>query len=1533
MQRSGSSTEDIFDLPLVHEKDNRLQVQLPKHFRDQSWANGMGLVQEEIGKWAVRGSTIPRKVVFDFTSCRWIDPLPLMSVLLEIVNALHLGITIAVHLPEPDSGPMPSEVGPYQESPNRLLLFLAQEGFLDSLDGLSNGDIYYSNKPADGWKPFRNLRVKPSYEAAECIPMHLFVVPGEEEDDEFAKRSVEHLLVGVGSKLDSKIAPQAQERLIYKLRVALQEIMHNAQEHAYETEVHPRLVSIYVRYRTGGMGLGSASRRVFQECVREERKNCPKLDMDWLSTRPGCIEMFALDRGMGMVNSFEKAGIRLNWKYKFNEVMKKTFSEGYSTKPERQTRYGGLHLLHNLLAETGDYLRALEDGTWFGCGVPIQRSTEGTHQLTKEQRRVRGLAMHFRMGWKEETDYGEKWAKFAHGEQSEVWPELSLSEDICVPSFEWFEAQTIIDERFGELNTYGSQGDWILWLVRPHHMKWDILFFIERTIAPRATGYSVLIIADIPSYEAETYAAALDEYKAPHVNKWPANFSRIILATDRWRFAAVDYQKHEYRHGFSGLHEDFSALRGIPLSINPRPGSIRLGIVRWLKWHDSRRLWDEVGRHGQMFIPEQICWGNDERGEAKNIAGYLDFHHTTHNRLCASIYRMALTRVLGILPPDTVELHPLDRLTRSILREVHATEVYKASANLAETRLALGSVLVSGSTLEASSSFPLDLHFLIHFSSPLRGRKPSLLFWLPKDQVSETAPRLSRIGKTAAIAPEGWKSFEVPRFDAQGKCVGACNPESTYQDWQSSSPVIVKAGHWSYEGHHDFLTINIASAVEAAFLGKNELARFLASRIMPFIGLSKAHVDENWHRLLKTEQCSQAFTSTNHGLLVYRSHPSSDSVIRRLLDLLTPDGRELALSRIFPILPIRMRWSGSTFLIPPLVRENIRKALNCGDQVRPVLLFDDAAITGRTLRDLQASLSAIGALKIKTLVIANRLRQPADGRGEEWLDYYWRLDVPVMGREANCPLCHALHLAEAFSSSLAATNARDEIRTWRQRWGEISPLNNWSAGIHPSPLGTPERETRYCYRQDLQTINNEDKHLARIDLIRSTGLVVHVTELHAMTGRDDYCLKKIKEHSEPEIKVELAASQLLLFGSEFDLDIRVELVKTLIRELARLKEDSPHVPLAALTAMSGLGLLDKETKIQAAHTVHENEWGLRSNYVTKVFLAFLVSEKLIESGTTAYKIGKSILSTTLLPLSQRFNDWFLETLSPRGNAHSEAIPLLMDELMQATEIADLRIKDAIDSVDHLADIVEGLDRSLVRKEASEMFLDKMDAMKVHAGTVRGLLTQRISECVTDGWRQNTRQAMDDYIAAMKSLVDAYFHRIPSTKEYWREQTFETKALTQVIRRIDWKKASSSKSCNSKELGMRDRAVRISHAGEINFDSDTGEVWIMWHRFIAGIVLDLLRNAVYSCDAIHDPWDPGRPEKADLWIRVDYEKEYVDLILANASHDKSEHVFSKLKKHRWSHLMDLGGRITYEEIPKEDVVGIRVRIPYAAYLRS
>ena len=182
------------------------------------------------------------------------------------------------------------------------------------------------------------------------------------------------------------------------------------------------------------------------------------------------------------------------------------------------------------------------------------------------------------------------------------------------------------------------------------------------------------------------------------------------------------------------------------------------------------------------------------------------------------------------------------------------------------------------------------------------------------------------------------------------------------------------------------------------------------------------------------------------------------------------------------------------------------------------------------------------------MVIANRLRQPADGCGSWRFDYFWRLDVPAIGREGNCPLCHSLQLADEFSSSLAATNAKQVIRNWRQRWGAQSPMDSWNGGIHPLPLTREERGTKYCYRANMSKKGLQYKHFTEIDLIRSTGLIIHVSELHAMTGRDDYCLKKILEHKEPEIRIELAVCQLLLFGNEFDNDIRIELIITLIKE-------------------------------------------------------------------------------------------------------------------------------------------------------------------------------------------------------------------------------------------------------------------------------------------------------------------------------------------------------------------------------------------------
>lgn len=1528
--------EDHFHFVDIHPSKDGFVMVLPRYFRDVAWANGMSRIQADIDKLAHSPASDKKRLIFDFTDCRWIDPLPLMSVLIEISNAISLEIPVEICLPEPfPVRPDPKETGPYQTSPNRLLWFLNEEGFFDCLDTLAsknNGLVYPQTVTRE---KYRSLQVTPSYEDARCIPVTLFSVPPESKDGAFAPNSVENLLRGVDSKLDSKVSPQARERLTYKLRAVLQEALHNAQEHAYESGALSRPLAIYVRYRIGGIGLDTSGRKVFDELTKEERTQCPGIAPEWLATRQGCLEVFVLDRGIGMVRSFERGDIRLTNKYKFPQAMVDTFLDGKSSKTERQTAYGGLHLLHNLLSDTGDFIRGLEGATWFSSAAPIVRPERQDHILTANRASMSGLAMHFRLGWKVETDYGDRWASFKQGQDSEVWHELTHHEGDCTSSFKWFGKQSVIDERFGGEHIVSKMSDWILWLVRPHRMKWDILAFLERTVAPTAAKSATLIIADIPSYEAETYAAALAEFKASQRIEWPKKFSKIILCTNRWRFAAVDYETKQNHHGFSKLREDLAELTITPPKINPKPKNFRLAIVRWLKWHDSNLLWQEIGKRGSMFIPETVLWGSDDNGHARYISGYLDFPRAARNPQCADIYRASLARVLGILPPNQVRMYPLDLLTMTVLRDIHTNEVYEPAVTQPPTQLAVGSVLVSGATLDASIAQALDLHFFVHQSSPLRGKKCSLLFWLPTSTVKEGVSRLARIGKTATIAQDGWKSFEVPRYDVERKLIGARDPRKTYEDWQSSYPVIVKTGHWSYQGHHDFVTVNIAGAVEAAFLEKNDLARFLVQRILPFIGLTGEHLKENCRRLLDgtTVESRRPLQSAGYGLLVYRSHPSTESVIRRLLETLTKEGQELASQRIFSILPVRMRWSGSTLLIPPLVRDEIRSAIGPKGDARSVLVFDDAAITGRTLHDLQAALSTMGAKQVSMLVIANRLRQPSDGNETTRVNYYWRLDVPVMGREGNCPLCHAIDLGKEFIDALASSDAKNEVQNWIRQWEDVSPIENWNRGVRPLPLATPELNKKYCCRLGQSSIPGDTEYLTQVDVIRSTGLSIHVSELHAMTGRDDYFLKKVHEHKEPEVRIELAASQLLLFGNEFDVDIRIVLVQVLIRELAQLKTGTEHTHLAALATLLGLAMLNNEAKKKAAKCcVDETRGTPRHNYSFRVLLSYLSKSDLLDPKTEAYKIGSRLLSTAQLPLASRLSAIFLETLSPMGNPHSEAIPSLLDKLAESNNLDTESIQDAHDSLGHLEDLIKGLDRSFVRKDAREVYRASMNDWDIKSKRVMELLGRARDKPDTVNVDE-VKSALEQYLAAVKVVTSAYFFQIHSAPNYYRELGFEALLQEKIINRVDWNRASKDKkSTEGTALSTYNRVIRISPTGEFGFDRNAGEVWIAWHQGIPGVLIDLVRNAVYAYETISDPWDPTSKQKADMWIRVDYRQKCVELRLSNACLHDIEQLDSSLKKYRWHPITEIGGKVDVcQQDGTNNVVTMLVSIPYAAYL--
>ena len=143
-------------------------------------------------------------------------------------------------------------------------------------------------------------------------------------------------------------------------------------------------------------------------------------------------------------------------------------------------------------------------------------------------------------------------------------------------------------------------------------------------------------------------------------------------------------------------------------------------MVHMLKWHDSQLLWDEVAKNKRLFVAEKVKWNGDKSDPEESIQimdGYLDFPASTHNRNCRLLYRKGLGRIFGLMDEDKTELIPVDSLADSVVHDVSYHEIYNppkhGDPDIKE--LAIGSVLVSGSTLK-SSGINKNIHCLVHNS-------------------------------------------------------------------------------------------------------------------------------------------------------------------------------------------------------------------------------------------------------------------------------------------------------------------------------------------------------------------------------------------------------------------------------------------------------------------------------------------------------------------------------------------------------------------------------------------------------------------------------------------------------------------------------------------------------------------------------------------------------------------------------------------------------------------------------------------------
>ena len=1386
----------------------------------------------------------------------------------------------------------------------------------------------------DGYK---DLSAQLAYVDSTLIPAHLFRISSYKEINDWVEKNHDLL----ASLLIGKVPGWAIDDILYRLKTFLLEALSNIFDHAYPSSEN-RYAAIYVRYRKGLIGINHEERKALRSVLKKESDNniCPCFPKYFLESREGCLEAMVADIGIGMSTTLssiiktKKGGPKRSFPYACELV----FIDGMRKESaENLTRCGGLHLLGRLLSENNDFIRGRDEDSWYGAALPLKRESTDVYQLAYGfdlcGMPVEGLSWTTRLSWLAPTDteglgIWRKWQ--GDSAKNPVLHELQSNKI----DLEQFSDLSFKDSRFegffGWLNKIEIKGNekQFVYLVKPGLSKNDILNSIEKVSRRFPPNLKIdLIIGEIPSHEAVTYAAALDNLTVDFRQKWPGVFFKITLITQQLSVFILTYKKTT--NGFEYRKEITDSFYSYDPSGEFDPSSNIRHYIRWLRYHDSGIFWRHIiEKHNDdhSYIGGKIKWSP----EGKEINGYLDFAQTMTDMSIRHLYRITLERLPCLKHDARCELVAMDNHVRELVTHYNSTTLPRLRSK-SEFTIYIGSVQVTGFTRDMAvsgqtSADYMSVHFFRHIDSDVD--TAHLFLWPQQDWLRKHFKHeklyYERIDKSAVIAKGGWSCFQLPRFDKNKQSFYGQTPKDTYDDWQDPNPCIMKVGHWCYESNHDLLTVNLWNALKYSFITWGNLACFLMKTFFNALGIKdKNHLTEEgriWFEKIRKNNRSKTWETC---AIIYPSHPNTDYTIKYLLDSVTEELRK----KIIAVRPIRKTRGRSAFLISPSVIERIKTLIDASHS-KNILIFDDALISGRTNLELEHLLFSIGAQNIYTLVILERRRLPGEASQKKTNLAYWRLDVPVIGNELTCPICRVLDKTNQFSTYIISREAKKRIAEWKDEWKLASPITDWTShGLSPVVINLLSPQKKFStYQNDSGEYSSIGE---RIVLRRSTGLTIFASELHSMVFRDDYVLEILKRETglNESAVVELITSQLILFGEEFTAEIRHKLLMTLFKTVIQLDDIGRHSSIAALTFFiqndstlkAMINDLDKSGELD--RMILNTDISIIIAYIIHLFPDFT---HLNRPGIK----GSQRLLKQNVDISNLYHCLHLETYSKQGRAHVSPLNKFIDEPF--TEKIVL-IKQALNSIDHLKYLIAKINFVHLRtseddNKTSKEFLKEIDnKLNDVYQAVEVLKGQNLRETV-----DYAKTMVKQLITCLDQLHDKLFFRL-SIAGINRDgsRPFDETELIKIPNNYPKDKLKNMREEAGKDPYSAEM-LRLSISGAPFPEEDRDEIWVIWDDRVKKIVDYLVMNVRHSNDATKDYWNCNE-DLAHMWMRIEYDRDFLTILLANSSSSKANFVINSTKsKGRFLRLEDLGGGVTYED---DNIDGVfilltKIRIPYA-----
>ena len=1094
----------------------------------------------------------------------------------------------------------------------------------------------------------------------------------------------------------------------------------------------------------------------------------------------------------------------------------------------------------------------------------------------------------------------------------------------------------------------------MLLLPQPEWMKNRIQDEIANCLCKfELKSNSTLFIGDIPSEEALTYTAAIersDKFSRPPFTM----LGRVVLVTRELKTCVLS------RSGGDLLEHDPQESRDFLYNAAPASGGIN-GMASYfasLRAHDSALAWELILCSGEAFTWQCVAWSNN-----LVLDGYLDFPQSIAHPVCRELYSLALNRLLSLFPVTGADFQALDTLVESLLVRFDAAHHVSPARDHTKTEiltLNIGSVQVSGLTANsAAENENVTFFFFVHPSGESIGR--SLFEWHPAAKPASGPCVQARVGRTPVVAPGGWKSFQMPRFDGNSSIYEEA-PRETYRAWQEPSRTPMKLGHWCYGGHHDLITLNLLLAFDTELDKINlevagSMARFVYANFFRLFGLRADELDPRRERLLDAIQ-KESYThllpeglNARKALLVYPSHPVTDHVIDRFLGLIQEPTLSRIRERILPILPIRRHRTGSGLQVSGLV---LQRLASLDEPKPPVVFFDDALITGRTYAEFKSLLRGLAIHEIYSLVLVDRLRFPSSKHvdGARHL-CFWRLDVPPMGSEGSCPLCRSLTAVRQMAAALKSSADRMRVLSWSETWRPLNPATQWSdGGLQPIPLHLNHPVRRFSIEPDpdqpgrYRQCGGQNRE---IEITNSAGLVSWISELHSITYRDDLCLAALRKDSvDPEARIQVLASQLLLYFPEFDAPIAKDIGLQLVQALWDAERHDRHTALASLTLVScGEHWL---CDIIGTFLTPKRLLELPTRNIDVVLLSVIadtaggtlksqpgISEDIWKLEEVGVVRMAEVRSTNKLQLYDHFHRLVMDA---RGKQHSSLLNQFANSGDDPLLLSEEFLEQVKGTIAILFAVVDEIKQSNIRARAPIHgdFVGIREHLRFCYVMVRDKLQQIVS--LEEGDIEQRRAAflcarewIRIYLEACRQLHFGIFAPIGLRERSQGREVSEFSFNRELLAVTD---AGPFRGDPSLFQWHRPTPYEIAVAfGELKID-DLAEAYVIWDEEVVDALRQLLTNARHATgDAFSDPWsrikDSSAP-RARMWGRLILEKEYLSIELRNRAELTAREVDELTRKKPVSRTIRSHGDLDYES-DNDGTLVTKVAFPYAHTLSA